>query len=237
MCRLICTMACVAAFSGQASAAPILVPAATEGNAENCVPLTCERGAPDYQQIYDSDFFSHAVLITSVAFRPDSVFGGVFTSTFSNVQILLGTTLIEPEPSGFGLIAGSGMTTVFSGPLTISSANTGTVPKDFDVLIKLMTPFLYDPSSGNLLFEFHNLGTASFSGRTFLDAANETNDGVSRRRGAEGDSVGLVTKFNVPEPVSLSLVSIGLAGLGVRCLRQRRSRRALSFRRGTLPWG
>jgi hypothetical protein len=74
---------------------------------------------------------------------------------------------------------GADDTVVFSGPLSLSSAFTGPSagPKDFDIVITLQTPFLYDPSAGNLLLDVRN-----FSGGTTIqfDAEASDSDPVSR---------------------------------------------------------
>ena len=77
-----------------------------------------------------------------------------------------------------------------SGPITIPSTFTGPANglKDFDVIIPLTTPFLYNPGLGNLL----------------LDGTQVLSDRVSRIRGVEGspsgetgfaDTLGPVTRF------------------------------------------
>jgi hypothetical protein len=111
------------------------------------------------------------------------------------------------------------------GPLSLSSADTGPVsgPKDFDIVINLTTPFLYNPVAGNLLLDVRNFG----GGRTTqFDAELTTGDSISRVYTNDGNGVsdssgnpdtsGLVTEFQfapgtsvVPEPNSLALLATG----------------------------
>ena len=48
------------------------------------------------------------------------------------------------------------MTTVFDGPFTISTQATGPPegPRGFDDFIEFQTPFVYDPSRGDLIGDF-----------------------------------------------------------------------------------
>jgi hypothetical protein len=100
--------------------------------------------------------------------------------------------------------------------LSLSSAFTGPAggPKAFDIAINLSIPFLYTPSSGNLLLDVRN-----FSGDT-ATAFDATNTGAIMSRvfssGANGvgdptgspDFAGLVTQFTiVPEPETFGLLA------------------------------
>ncbi len=207
-----------------------------EGNGNNAFPFNIGGfgiSSMRYQQVYAaSDFSSLLVpqLITQIAFRPDASFGAAFTSTLSDIQINLSTTTAAPDglSSTFSNNVGLNDTIVYNrGPLALSSANTGPAggPKDFDILINLNTPFLYNPSAGNLLLDVRNFG----GGRTTtFDAENTTGDSVSRVRSSDvnsttadaNNSIGLVTRFTTqevvpaPEPGTMSLMLIGLASLG-----------------------
>ena len=95
-------------------------------------------------------------------------------------------------------------------------------PKEFDYIIALQAPFLYDPSAGNLLLDVRNLSTQLGWPGPF-DAQFALGDGVSRVFSdpfIEGmtspvgiaDTVGLVAQFmTVSAPVSPSIpVSIDI---------------------------
>ncbi len=135
-----------------------------------------------HQIVYDSSLFPGEILrITELRMRPSSRFGTAFTATISNLQINLSTTSAEPNQLNgvFAQNVGTNDTVVFQGPLTVSSRFVGpaTGPKDFDIVIRLMTPFVYDPVRGNLLIDVRN---ASSSGATHIDLGRQTQDGASR---------------------------------------------------------
>lgn len=138
------------------------------------------------------------------------------SSTFTNIRIDLSTTSAEPDnlSTTFANNVGADDTVVYSGELKISTAMTRAagMPYDFDIVINLTTPYLYDPDAGNLLLDVRNYHTASVGA---LDAHTITGDGVSRVysrssgtvNSASGyaDSLGLITRFTatpVPEPTA-----------------------------------
>ena len=226
-----------------AAAVVIVAPnaqATTEGANNNSIPFSGTGDFDRYQQVYGSTHFgalSGPELITQIAFRPDGSQGAFGPHSFGNVEIKLSTTSAVPDllSSTFANNVGADETTVYSGALSLSSAATGSGPLDFDVIITLQTPFLYNPTLGNLLFEFVNFSGDSFT--TFaLDADNTANNGVSRLFGetptstnGQLSSTGLVTQFTtqsnpvvaVPEPSTFLLFASGLGGL--LAVRRRRS--------------
>jgi hypothetical protein len=199
----------------------VVVPSArktTEGNAENFFPLDLgDLGlhSQRYQQVYKaSEFtsFGGPIRVTEIAFRPDPFWGDAFQTTLPGVEIHLSTTSKVPDglSTTFASNLGADDTLVFNGSLQLSSSFTGPVdgPKAFDVRIVLTTPFVYDPTAGNLLLDIRNLqgGTT-----TILDAEMQFGDTTSRvysyavpdsvlnPTGFLGgtSSVGLVTEFTV----------------------------------------
>ena len=160
--------------------------------------------------------------------------------TLPDIQINLSTTTRQPDDLSplFLSNLGADDTVVFArGSLSLSSAVIGPYqgPKDFDVLINLQNPFIYDPAKGNLLLDVRNFqgGNLGFS----LDAEATDGDGVSRvlTNGAIPGGVdspvgttantlstlGLVTRFTVTpaaavvpdEPSTFALLVMGMLAL------------------------
>ena len=82
----------------------------------------------------------------------------------------------------FASNVGADDTTVYSGPLTISSAFTGPAvgPMDMDIVVKLQTPFTYNPTNGNLLLETRIFDPAGAAAHAYTEAFGEANDTGSR---------------------------------------------------------
>jgi hypothetical protein len=217
------------------------VDASIEGDVENAFPFEAVQygvATQRYQQVYGASAFASfggPELITQIAFRPDASDGSAFTSTLANVRIDLSTTnaAVDGLSTTFANNVGANDATVYSGSLTLSSADTGPAggPKAFDIVINLTTPFLYDPSKGNLLLDVRNFG-GSTGPLTYFDADNTFGDATSRvytfsggvnAATADGgtDSLGLVTQFTataVPEPGTalFGFALVGVAGISRR---------------------
>ena len=209
-------MATWAVLTGSvARATVIVVPnslTTVEASLSNSFPLHIANSglsSQRYQQVFAASEFLSLLgpqFITQIAFRPDAQLGNAFSSTISSIQINLSTTSAAPDnlSTTFANNVGPDDTVVFSGSLALSSVFTGpeSGPKDFDIVIDLQTPFLYNPAAGNLLLDIRN-----FSGgfATWLDAQFFNGDSVSRivTQMAGGDSptanfsdtLGIVTQF------------------------------------------
>ncbi len=227
--------ACLLSNLSLLDAQVIVVPnslAGTEGGVDNGYPFNPSISAGvnqmRYQQVFAATQFASVSgphIITQMALRPDAVSGHPFSATISNIQINLSTTVNGPDGlSGtFSNNIGPNDAVVYSGSLSLSSADTGPSggPKNFDIIINLQTPFLYDPSAGNLLLDVRN-----FSGEktTQMDAQYIQGDSVSRAfsqnvsyAAGDTDSIGLVVQFSLvplPEPQASWLVAIGVILLG-----------------------
>jgi hypothetical protein len=128
-----------------------------------------------------SQFPVELIRITELRMRPSSAYGNAFTSTIPSLQINLSTTSAQPDQlnSVFAQNIGTNETLVFQGPLTVVSRFVGPAsgPKEHDIIIPLTTPFIYDPSRGNLLIDFRNFAGSTAS---FVDIGQAAGDGSSR---------------------------------------------------------
>ena len=208
---------------GAAQAVTVVSPSSlqnVEGDAYNSYPFNISNppnpatplNSQRYQQVYAATDFgslSEPHLITRISFRPDATLGSAFASTLPDIQINFSTTTKAPDQlsSTFSNNVGADDTVVYNrGSLTLASAFTGAAggPKAFDINIDLTTPFLYNPTAGNLLLDVRNFGGGT---TTFFDAQSTIGDPVSRSYSvaagvnsttANGvDSVGLVTQFTL----------------------------------------
>jgi hypothetical protein len=154
--------------------------ATVDGNGNNLVPAFAGRTIRTQQVFSASEFgtLSSPELITSIAFRPDRLVDSD-PSTIPSFQVNLSTTSKGPDglSATFADNIGADDVVVFSGIWTLSSNHTGD-PKDFDVVLNLQTPFLYDPSVGNLLLDMRTLESPSTD--FALDGLNIIGDSVSR---------------------------------------------------------
>jgi hypothetical protein len=209
-----------------------------EGDSNNAFPFNVDSFSMRYQQVYTSSDFSATTgpsLVTAILFRPDATFGSAFSSTLPDVEISLSTTSKTPSTldSVFAANVGAGNTFVYNGSLSLSSAFTGPSmgPKLFDIVINLSTPFLYNPSVGDLLLDVTNFGggvTTQFdavsSGDTHVNRVWALSSGATSGS-VDATSAGLVTEFKltpVPEPSAFLLLGtcIALSAGAVRRLRR-----------------
>ena len=212
--------------TGAANADVVVVPnayASTPGGSNNGFPFNLTPlgwQSQRYQQVYDSSQFAGItgpVEITEIAFRPSSDDSGqAFSSTLPDIQIDLSTTSFGPNTLSqvFDDNVGPDDTVVQSGSLALSSSNT-TLPdgtKAFDIIIILSTPFLYDPSQGNLLMDVRNFGGGSttqfdaveFPGPNTSSRVWSTDQSANSVNSPSGlaDSWALVTQFTYDQPSS-----------------------------------
>ena len=169
-----------------------------------------------YQQIYDRNLFSSPSAITQIGFRSIGPNGGYDTDVMYNLSVGLGLTERTPSSPGSGFATGA--TTVFSGPLPVHITASNL---DFDLLIPLTTPFLYDPALGNLLLDITLVSAGQTPPNlpvyTFLYDNAATDIATIRPHRIQGTvavlpNEGIVTKFTVvPEAATAALLFLGAA--------------------------
>ncbi len=247
--------ACLLAAGAIAARADVVfAPAAqqtTLGNGQSFSPLHLSgSGYSRYQQVYDSTLFggfSTNESITGIGLRAKQSFLGSFiqgTVSVSNIVITASTT---QKNDAVGLDAnldnnlGTGLTTVYSGPITLTSSTGSTT--DFNYIINFQTPFTYNKSLGNLLLQFTipvgatvstPAGTNGFSEFDTVTDTFPSADGISSAFSTDStqpvgsnSTTGLATEFfgmpatgAVPEPATLGLFSVAA---GAMLFRRRRS--------------
>jgi hypothetical protein len=115
------------------------------------------------QDFISSSQFNAPIRITAIYLRPDITQPSPATVSFTNHQIFFSTTsrAISAMSMTFADNIGPDNTLVSSGPLTVSTLNQpgpGTA-RLFDIFFPLATPYLYNPSLGNLLIDSHVTGS------------------------------------------------------------------------------
>jgi hypothetical protein len=123
-------------------------------------------------------FPPYPIKIRELRFRPSAVYGEPFDVVIPDFRVRMSTTERGPRTlkARFAANVGDDDTLVFRGPLHASSQFTGPAggPKDFDIVIRLTKPFIYDPSRGNLLLDYRNI---TGSKATYIDAGASENAG------------------------------------------------------------
>jgi hypothetical protein len=199
-------------------------------NTEQLVPFGLDSDGPSdpstrYQQIYNANLFGHSpISITTLTFYATPALGGGGTFNPVSYQFSLSTTTQTVAGLSTNMAANVGSNSAAF--RTVTSA--GSAPAVWTIS---GTPFVYDPSKGNLLLDIQIFGQTSTG--TFLGAGF---DGLTDFGGASSSvsnfispiaatPAGLVTglTFNtVPAPPAMILMALGLGGLaGVRRLRRR----------------
>ena len=209
---------------------PLLVN--TEGNAASLRPIgSIFTPTLEYQQVFGSGLFGTSpILISSFAFRLDRGYtpnSPVSPIILNSLQVTMSTTSAAVDGLSTSLTSnlGSDATVVISSPSSLSqpstSVRTNGITYDFDYIFTFATPFLYDPTQGNLLFDIQSTFGAGFWNNAF-DATLSNTDQTSTAFTTSGtpatSTLGLVVQFTyttpTPEPEMLSLLFASLMGLG-----------------------
>ena len=180
-----------------------------EGNTNNASPFDCLVFDPSqrYQQVYLGSEVGSGEIV-ELQFRQDGVFGDPFDPvTIPATVIQMSSTTADP----FGLLGGLSVVfadnvgidvvTVLDGDLELSSVAIGGVPRPFDIVVRLATPFVFDASTGlNLLLD---VTFPQCVLTTTMDMEGEMDDSVSRALSEDHtsptakvtDTGGLVTRI------------------------------------------
>lgn len=199
--------------------------AATDGNFFDQTPPGSARPLR-LLYIYDASQFaelSGPALLTAYTFRHDIDPGPSGPRTVE-AQIYASTTTrpVTGLSTVFDDNIGPNNTLVFSGTLTWQTANLPGAgnTRQFDIVNQLMTPFLYDPSAGNLALDLRYISTSGSAVRFDADTSPTINRliGLGSATATTGAILGsgLVTQFtfqHVPAPSTFMLTSLGALGL------------------------
>ncbi|HEY9876142.1 MAG TPA: hypothetical protein V6D12_22115 [Candidatus Obscuribacterales bacterium] len=192
---------------GAAKAVTLVAPssqASQEGNADSVQPLNV---ASRLQQVYAASEFSSIsgpLTISGLSWRLDGVSTIPINFTPTNLQISLSTTskAVDGLSQAFNNNIGANNTVVYNGLFTPTTSNSPSVGvKPFDINIAFTTPFVYNPTAGNLLVDVKNFSPGQF---LTLDAQRTMGDSISTvvaigTNSSLGirDTKGLVTQFTI----------------------------------------
>jgi hypothetical protein len=215
-----------AAFFSSAAMAQVTVGTPTPG-VGNCYPFSCNDSGTssgqsiDYYQIYSSSAFSGPITFDTVSFS-DAGFGGSGDLIGGTYDILFSTTT-DPLGSSFPISPLSNTATFLNATL-FGSASTGG-------LTLTGTPYIYNPSDGNLVMEVivtNQDVVPNGSGNSYLapdlSGGDATRAYIVTGDVAKNDTTALVTTFSVsgvPEPATWALMLLGLLGIGYAVRRSR----------------
>jgi hypothetical protein len=216
----------------------------TSGDFQSCLPFLCwegHLGSDPFQQVYGAGAFSAPTTIREISV----FFGGAdalpitLNSTFT---LGLSTTSAGPSSLSTDLASnrGTDASLVFNGEIGQTFTHVGQ-----PFVIPLTTPFNYDPMRGNLLLDVFMRGSSTDPFNLGLGFLWGPDDAVTSVFKVSFDGAtfvpiivpeGLVTRFSdatapapVPEPATVVLMTLGLAGTLARQLRHsHRTRRSRS---------
>jgi hypothetical protein len=205
----------------------------TPGAGVDLLPIGDSRAAGDeFQEVYSSTLFGASpVELDSIAFSSSAHTGGADATLLSgDVDLTLSTTsTLTPGAPGTWSLANEGADkeTVFSGSFSTTVLHNST----FDIVFTFATPFIYDPSLGDLLLDFDWVTAPTANGFIGLSASFSspligTNSDTVQFGNFGAADTGVATQFNSPEPGTWLLALSALLGGAIVTTRRRRRRLA-----------
>lgn len=214
-------MLLVLAPAASADATKVVLPnvhATTEGALDNAFPYRFITGAGHYQQCYDAAQFPGPMAIGEIAYRyhqdqPTGKASAEFKMTLS--YCATGWNALVPT---FATNVGPGAKVVFDGVWKIGSfGGDPATPNPFTQRLKLTTPFVYDPSQGDLLMDIEMRSSAfPLSPGAGAFAATGTAPGVGRVFVDDGNPIS-PTGIVVPTGLITEFTSLGVDSYGLGC--------------------
>ncbi|MEM7009725.1 MAG: hypothetical protein AAF462_11385, partial [Thermodesulfobacteriota bacterium] len=137
--------------------------------------LTAFRPSMRYQQVYlNSQIVDRPAEIISINFRPTEDQPTLTPMVIPQLQIDMSITQTDPGDLAltFADNLGPVVTTVYDGPYTVAFPSCGNGPCPFDVKVPLQTPFMYDPSQGNLIIDIRVPECIDLGPGVFMDATD-----------------------------------------------------------------
>lgn len=186
---LACFLATCAAAVAQSQTLVIPVGAATtEGNTSNLFPWGRGGNGLRLQCVYDSANFTAQgvagpITITQLSWRPDAGTPRTWLATnYQTTTIRLSTSPLDygSASTTFANNVGADETTVYSGPISWPAGSSSAPgPAPFLVTVPLATPFVYDPTQGDLNVDI-DLPVQAFSGTNLQFDASTVSPQASR---------------------------------------------------------
>ncbi len=192
----------------------------TDGTSSNSYPFRFSTGAGRYQQSYEAAQFPGPMTITEIAFRYRN--DTSYSSGTCDFKLTLSycATAWNTLSATFASNVGGNATVVHDGVWTFPAfGGHPAQPNPFTQRLILATPFVYNPSSGDLLMDVEMRSSAtSSSGGSFASTATAvgvsrvySNTGTPTATSGGSDGIGLITEFTQG---SISTYGDGCSGTG-----------------------